>query len=90
METTTKTPSLLDILVSQGDLPEKTANEQIDQSSQGTFDAGEDPISAIIINAHKACTQENGDVDFNEMTVDLSYAISQLTRAKQFIERSIK
>lgn len=71
--------TLENILVSQ-DMGEKHIIRLCAAVKDATFDANNDPITAIIVNALGANEEQNGAV------TDLKYAIRQLTRAITTIE----
>jgi hypothetical protein len=54
-------------------------------SNVNMYDANEDPISAIIVNAYK-----KNQTDEEEILMDIRYAISELQKAKVLLENVIK
>jgi hypothetical protein len=54
-------------------------------SNVNMYDANEDPISAIIVNAYK-----KNQTDEEAILLDIGYAISELQKAKVLLENVIK
>ena len=78
-----KTVTLKEVLLSQ-DMGEKNADNLCDDALSGSMDAERDPISFIISKAFI----DNEYSDYEGMAQDLSYAINQLAKAKEVIQKT--
>jgi len=76
--------TLLQVLESQ-DMSKEQAKSYADAVDKGEDISEKDPIAAIIVNSFK----NNKGEDAAEIITDLEYAISQLKRAKNIIEKSL-
>jgi hypothetical protein len=76
--------TLLQTLQSQ-DMSKEQAKSYADAVDNGEDISEKDPIAAIIVNSFK----NNEGEDATGIISDLDYAISQLTRAKNTIEKSL-
>ncbi len=76
--------TLKNVLLTQ-DMGEKNADRICDEALNNALDASKDPISFILVKA-----LEENSYDFEVMLPDINYAISQLIKAKAFIESRLK
>ncbi len=74
--------TLVEALLTQ-DMGQKGADKICDAVLDDTFDASKDPVSAIIVKAFL----DNNYIEYDSMVTDLSYAINQLQKAKNAIQK---